>query len=70
MGSRITLTPTLSHKWERGQMRRTPLVSQPTDVDPDQTNAPSRSHLVATHFSPAVTGAPPCSVAVAAWARS
>jgi hypothetical protein len=27
-------------------------------------NTPSRSHLVATHFSPASTGAPPCSVRV------
>ena len=35
-----------------------------------QTNWPSRSHLVATHLSPAITGAPPCSVRVAACGRS
>lgn len=28
-------------------------------------NSRSRNHLVATHFSPASTGAPPCSVRVA-----
>ncbi len=38
--------------------------------DGSQRNSPSRSHFVATHFSPAVTGAPPCSVRVEAWARS
>lgn len=27
-----------------------------------QSNAASRNHLVATHFSPAITGAPPCRV--------
>ena len=35
-----------------------------------QRNTPSRSHLVATHFSPATTGAPPCSVLLLGWARS
>ena len=35
-----------------------------------QMNSRSRSHLVATHFSPASTGAPPCSVRVAGSGRS
>ena len=35
-----------------------------------QRNTPSRSHLVATHFSPATTGAPPCSVLLLGCARS
>jgi cytochrome c553 len=34
------------------------------------SNFPSRSHLVATHFSPESTGAPPCSVRVVGWGRS
>ncbi|MFT3816355.1 MAG: PEP-CTERM sorting domain-containing protein [Rubrivivax sp.] len=34
------------------------------------SNRPSRSHLVATHFSPASTGAPPCSVRVDGCGRS
>jgi hypothetical protein len=33
-------------------------------------NSRSRSHLVATHFSPASTGAPPCRVRVAGSGRS
>jgi NADPH-dependent 7-cyano-7-deazaguanine reductase QueF-like protein len=33
-------------------------------------NSLSRSHFVATHFSPASTGAPPCSVRVAGSGRS
>jgi len=33
-------------------------------------NTPSRSHLVATHLSPAVTGAPACSVSVTGCGRS
>ncbi len=31
---------------------------------PAQTKTPSRSHLVATHFSPSITGAPPCRLKV------
>jgi hypothetical protein len=33
-------------------------------------NSPSRSHLVAIHFSPATTGAPPCRVLVLGCGRS
>ena len=33
-------------------------------------NSRSRSHLVAIHLSPAITGAPPCSVRVDGWGRS
>ena len=32
--------------------------------DAPYSKRPSRSHFVATHFSPAITGAPPCSVRV------
>ena len=35
-----------------------------------QWNSRSRSHFVATHFSPSITGAPPCSVRVAGCGRS
>ena len=41
-----------------------------TRLDRTYTNTPWRSHLVATHFSPASTGAPPCNVLVMAWGRS
>ena len=34
------------------------------------SNRRSRSHLVAIHFSPAITGAPPCRLLVEGWARS
>ena len=34
------------------------------------SNTPSRSHLVATHFSPAITGSPPCRVFVDGCGRS
>jgi hypothetical protein len=36
----------------------------------DHSNLPSRNHFVATHFSPAPTSAPPCSVRVDGCARS
>jgi len=35
-----------------------------------QLNSRSRSHLVAIHFSPAITGEPPCRVRVLGWGRS
>ena len=34
-----------------------------------QTNGRSRIHFVTAHFSPCVTGAPPCSDAASTWPR-